>query len=71
MDVSIRPVTTLEEASTFTALIDGYAEESMAEFRDKPLPKAVSQRLFERHFAHSTTLLSSSRRAPTVCTGCA
>ncbi len=57
MDVSIRPVESLEEALTFTPRLDGYAREVMAEFRDVPLPPAVSRRLLERHFEHSTTLL--------------
>ncbi len=57
MDVRIRPVTTLAEALTFTGLLDRWSEEGMAEFRDVPLPRAVSRRFLERHFAHSTTLL--------------
>lgn len=57
MDVQIRPVSSLDEALTLTVLLDRCADESMAEFRDDALPPAVTRRLLERHYAHSTTLL--------------
>lgn len=57
MDIQIRPVATLDEALALTERLDRCAEEGMAEFRDDPLPRAVTRRLFERHFTHSTTLL--------------
>ena len=57
MDIHIRPVSSLEEALSLTALLDRCADESMAEFRDDSLPQGVSRRLLERHFSHSTTLL--------------
>ena len=57
MDIRIRPITELAEAHGLASDLDRFAAESMAEYRDTPIPTGTSKRLLERHFEDSQCLL--------------
>ena len=57
MDVQLREITELDEALQLGPFLDGYAEETYAEFRDEPLPPEITARFLEKHFAAPETCL--------------
>ena len=57
MDIQIRPIREFEEALKYAEEIDRFAAESMAEFRDSPLPGGATRRILERHFEVTSCLL--------------
>ena len=57
MDVNLREITDLEEALQLGPVLDGYAEESLAEFRDDPLPPEVTASFLRKHFEAPETCL--------------
>ena len=57
MNVSLRQIEDLDEALTLTAVLDGYAQSQLGEFRDEPLPFGVTERFLRKHFAAPQTVL--------------
>lgn len=64
MDVDLREVTDLTEALGHAPELDRYAEETLDEFRDEPLPPGVCARFFERKFDARETLFLVAESEP-------
>jgi len=57
MDISLRQIEDLETALTLAPVLDGYAREAAAEFRDTPLPPGVTEAFLRRSLEAPETIL--------------
>ncbi len=64
MDISLRQIEDLEVALSLAPVLDGYAREAAAEFRDDPLPTGVTEAFLRRSFEDTETVLVVAESAP-------